>query len=509
MKRFLKKAPLLFLLAAALLPGPSLSQTTPVWKPKLDTSWQWQLSGTLDTSIDVEMYDIDLFQNDAAVVAKLHAAGRKVVCYVSVGTYEPYRPDSAQFPAAVKGKVLGDFPDERWLDIRRWDVLGPIFESRFDLCKARGYDGVEPDNVDGYTNSTGFPLTFEDQLQFNRRIADLAHSRGLSVGLKNDLDQIEVLLPHFDWAINEQCFQYRECGTLTPFVAAGKAVFNVEYQRRPEQFCAQANSLNFNSLYKKFELDAYRVPCRESAPAVVSPVVTEVLNAASQRGGPVSPGELVAVLGTGLGPASALGPQVVDGRVGSQLGDVRLLFDGIPAPLLQSGATRLLAVVPYSIAGRQQTTVQLERGTATSVPVEVAVAASAPGLYTANSTGSGQVAMFNEDGSANGPNRRAARGSVVTLFGTGEGLVSPGPRDGEITGATLPVPVLPVSVKIGGKDAEILSAGAAPSAVVGTLQLNVRVPTDASAGEAVPVELTVGTSTSQPGVVMAVAEGGA
>jgi hypothetical protein len=232
-----------------------------IWRPALDTSWQWQLTGTVDQSVDATMYDIDLFDNSASVVASLHARGRKVVCYLSAGTWEDWRPDAAQFPADVKGSGNG-WPGEKWLDIRRLDVLGPIMQARLDQCKAKGFDAVEPDNIDGYTNSTGFPLTAQDQLRYNTFLADAAHARGLSIGLKNDLDQVGDLVSVFDWALNEQCFQYKECSALSTFVNAGKAVFNVEYSLSTSQFCPQANSLNFNSLKKNEDLDASRVACR-------------------------------------------------------------------------------------------------------------------------------------------------------------------------------------------------------------------------------------------------------
>ena len=500
----------LFTLAAALLFGAGTllqAQNASIWKPKLNTTWQWQLSTPVDLSVNAEMYDIDLFQNDAAVVSKIHAAGRKAVCYVSVGTYEPFRPDSPQFPASVKGKALGDFPDETWLDIRRWDVLGPIFEARFDQCKSKGFDGIEPDNVDGYTNNSGFPLTYNDQIQFNRRIADLAHARGLSVGLKNDLDQINDLLPHFDWLLNEQCFQFKECELLSPFVTAGKAVFTVEYQRKPEQFCAQANALNFNSLYKNINLDAFRIACREAgAAATATPSIIAILNAASYRGGSVSPGEIVAVFGTDLGPEQPLGLRMAGGLIATQLGDVRLTFDGIAAPLLYSAAGQLLAVVPYGIAGKASTSVQLERGASRSAALTVTLASSWPGVFTASATGSGQAAMFNQDGSLNGPSRRALRGSIVTLYATGEGMAAPAPRDGQLSAAPLASPLLPVSVKIGGQAAEVLYAGAAPSLVAGMMQVNVRVPAGAAVGEAALVEITVGGRPSQGDVVMAIRE---
>jgi hypothetical protein len=135
-------------------------------------------------------------------------------------------------------------------------------ESRLDLAVQKGCDGVEPDNVDGYTNDTGFPLSYEDQLTFNIWLANEAHARELSVGLKNDLEQIQELLPYFDWALNEQCFQYEECEQLVPFIQSGKAVFGVEYELQPGDFCPQANAMNFDFLKKHIQLDAWRVACR-------------------------------------------------------------------------------------------------------------------------------------------------------------------------------------------------------------------------------------------------------
>jgi hypothetical protein len=231
------------------------------WQPALNTSWQWQLSTPVDQSVNVKMYDIDMFDNDATVVASLHSAGRKVMCYIDVGTWENWRADASKFPASVKGKNNG-WPGEKWLDIRRIDVLGPIMKSRMDQCQAKGFDAIEPDNIDAYTNSTGFPLTHQDQINYNVFIAKEAHSRGLSVTLKNDLDQISDLISYFDFALDEQCFQYNECSLLLPFINAGKAVFEVEYKLNTSSFCPSANAMDFNSMKKHLNLDAYRVPCR-------------------------------------------------------------------------------------------------------------------------------------------------------------------------------------------------------------------------------------------------------
>jgi hypothetical protein len=159
--------------------------------------------------------------------------------------------------------VFDDFPDEKWLDIRV-PALRPIMENRMKLAVAKGCDGVEPDNVDGYVNDTGFPLTAADQLVYNRWLADTAHALGLSVGLKNDVDQIVELVDHFDWALNEQCYQYNECNTLLPFVQAGKAVFGVEYEGSPNTYCPKLNALNFSWLQKDYDLFALpRVDCMQ------------------------------------------------------------------------------------------------------------------------------------------------------------------------------------------------------------------------------------------------------
>jgi hypothetical protein len=242
-------------------PLPTPHPPAPAWQPALQTSWQWQLNGRIDLAVEAMLYDLELFDTSAQTVATLHARGRRAICYVSVGSWEDWRSDATRFPEAVKGRSNG-WPGERWFDIRQLDVLLPLLEARLDQCKARGFDGVEPDNVDGYLSDSGFPLTFEDQLRFNIAIANAARARGLSVGLKNDLPQILDLLPYFDWAMNEQCFEYDECERLRPFIEAGKPVFHVEYRLQPDQFCARANALNFNSLHKRLELDAYRHACR-------------------------------------------------------------------------------------------------------------------------------------------------------------------------------------------------------------------------------------------------------
>jgi hypothetical protein len=234
-----------------------------IWRPVPGTTWQWQLQGTIDTSFDVEMYDIDLFDVPEAAIAQLKDADREVVCYFSAGSREDWRPDAGDYPAIVLGDPLDGWAGEVWVDIRRIDLIGPILEARLDLANSKGCTGVEPDNVDAYQNSSGFPLTAADQLAFNRWLASEAHQRGLSIGLKNDLDQVAELEPDFDWAINEQCYQYAECDLLQPFIDAGKAVFGVEYSGNENVFCPYFNALGYSWLKKNLDLDAWRIDCND------------------------------------------------------------------------------------------------------------------------------------------------------------------------------------------------------------------------------------------------------
>jgi hypothetical protein len=239
------------------------------YTPSMSVTWQWQLQGTVNTSYDVEIYDIDLFDNSATSIASLQTAGHEVVCYFSAGSYEDWRPDTGDFLAADLGDSSG-WPGESWIDIRSSNVRS-IMQARLDLAASKGCDGVEPDNVDGYTNNTGFPLTAADQLDYNRFLAAEAHARGLGIGLKNDLEQAAELVSNFDFAINEECHDYDECDLLQVFIAADKPVLNAEYadtaaqaSSRAVTLCPQARAEAFHTLILPWDLDdAFRVSCEQ------------------------------------------------------------------------------------------------------------------------------------------------------------------------------------------------------------------------------------------------------
>jgi hypothetical protein len=232
------------------------------WLPSPTTApWQWQLQGRIDTSVDAAVYETDGFDTPAGVVEELHAQKRRVICYIDVGSWENFRPDRRSFPKSVLGKRYQGFPDERWLDIRRIGAIAAPLRKRFQMCKSKGFDAVEPDNVNGYTNDTGFPLTAHDQLRFNRWVARQVHVRGMAVALKNDPEQARRLVGSFDFAVVEQCFQYHECDRFLRFVNAGKAVFDAEYELAPARFCARAQALAISAIRKTYALTAFRRVC--------------------------------------------------------------------------------------------------------------------------------------------------------------------------------------------------------------------------------------------------------
>ncbi|MDR4514994.1 endo alpha-1,4 polygalactosaminidase [Nitrosomonas sp.] len=260
---------LFFLSAAPVLNPDALPVTGGSWyKPQVSISWQWQLNGEVNSDYPVELYDIDLFDSPATLIQTLKASGKKVICYFSAGSYENFREDQHKFDPVVLGNTLDGWPNEQWLDIRSLAVA-EIMINRLDLALQKGCDGVEPDNMDGYLNASGFDLTARDQLAFNKLIANEAHKRSLSVGLKNDLEQIPELIDFYDFSVNEQCHEYDECDALEPFIQAGKPVLNAEYLQKysadaneRDSLCNAANHARFSTLILPLDLDdSFRLSC--------------------------------------------------------------------------------------------------------------------------------------------------------------------------------------------------------------------------------------------------------
>ena len=240
------------------------------YKPVPTTTWQWQLMGTINTSYAVDVYDVDLFDTPVATIEELQNNGHYVICYFSAGSSEDWRDDFSRFLPEDMGNNLDEWEGENWLDIRSENVL-EIMKDRLDIAAQKGCDGVEPDNMDGFANDTGFNLLPVDQLYYNRTIANAAHERDLTVGLKNDGDQAAQLVDYFDFSLNEECHAYDECDQLQPFLDAGKPIFNAEYTDTESQaqnlattLCPQAVSENIRTLILPWDLDdSYRISCDE------------------------------------------------------------------------------------------------------------------------------------------------------------------------------------------------------------------------------------------------------
>jgi len=238
------------------------------YRPGTKTTWQYQLTGDLNLDYDATVWGIDLFDHDEATIAAIQGQGRKVICYFSAGSGEDWRPDYDQIDPAALGEPLDGWPGERWLDFRHPSVLS-VMRGRLDLAVSKGCDGVDPDNVDTFTQNSGFQLSESDQIAYNRWMANRAHERGLAVGLKNDLDQVDALVEYYDFQVNEQCHEYNECDVLQPFVDAGKPVFNVEYpgsegdaNAYAPELCPQALAADLRTVMSPLELDGtWRVAC--------------------------------------------------------------------------------------------------------------------------------------------------------------------------------------------------------------------------------------------------------
>lgn len=250
---------------SALAAAPVSAAPPTVWQPAAGASFSIELSlAPASVKTPAEVVDLDLFDISAATVAALKKQGKHVLCYFSAGSWENWRPDKKSFSASVLGKPLDGWPGERWIDIRQLSLLAPPLRGRLDLCKQKGFDGVDPDNVDGYGAVTGFPLTKSDAIKYLRFLATEAHARGLAIGLKNATEIAATLLPNMNFAVTEDCFKQGWCQVSKNFIAKSKPVFAIEYTDNHidfAAFCQQATTLGLSPLLKRRSLDAAEKRC--------------------------------------------------------------------------------------------------------------------------------------------------------------------------------------------------------------------------------------------------------
>ncbi|KAK6337373.1 hypothetical protein TWF730_002775 [Orbilia blumenaviensis] len=239
------------------------------WVPTQSTTWQIQLSGTIDQSVVVDAIEIDA-DTDTATIRALKTNGMKVIAYLSAGSWEDWRTDASKFPKSLRGKNLDGWPGEKWLDIRQIGTLQTLMQKRVQKAKAKGFDGVDWDNVDGYTQDSGFKITKAHQIAYNKMLADISHDLKMTVALKNDLGQAKTLARYFDYAVNEQCSYYDECSLLEPFLSTGKAVVGLEYPGEGDDTRSQAEVIAATdprtyTLIKKLNLGAWGFSVRKNA----------------------------------------------------------------------------------------------------------------------------------------------------------------------------------------------------------------------------------------------------
>jgi uncharacterized protein (TIGR03437 family) len=235
----------------------------------------------------------------------------------------------------------------------------------------------------------------------------------------------------------------------------------------------------------------------EPPPPIGPPVIGSIVNAASAALTGVSPGEIITIYGSALGPDAPIGIALdTNGNVRTTLGGTQVFFGSVPAPLIYVSGSQINAAVPYEVASTPVTTVQVQYTPGgMSTPISMPVVPAVPGIFTISGSGQGAAAVLNEDDSVNSPSDPAARGSVIQIYATGAGQTSPAATTGSIAQSAA-TSVLPVQASIGGVNAQVLYAGSAPGDVNGVLQVNAVVPQQVTPGAAVPVMLTVGTSSS-------------
>ena len=212
-----------------------------------------------------KVYDLDMFNTPASVVKRLHAMKRRAMCYVDAGTWG-WRPDASKFPKSVLGEPDSGWKGERWLDVRQTRILEPIMAHRLALCKQKGFDGVDPDNLDGYQNDTGFPLTYREQLTYDRWVAKAAHDRGLTADQKGDNGQVKDLVKVFDFAVVEQCYAQGWCKQFDVYTNSNRLVVDVEYYADRQRFrngnCSEARKNKETAILKKLQLTAWLLTCK-------------------------------------------------------------------------------------------------------------------------------------------------------------------------------------------------------------------------------------------------------
>jgi uncharacterized protein (TIGR03437 family) len=386
--------------------------------------------------------------------------------------------------ALAQADLLGIFGREGLDMATLWGPPKSTDPGAFAFRMYRNYDGIG-----GSFGETGVQAASADQSQLSVYAAVRSNSNlTVMVINKTGSDLSSVLsLANFAPAVAAKAWSYSPANLKAIVLQADVAV----------------SGGSLTAIFPANSITLLSIP--PATLPVAPPVVTAVTSAASYSSA-IAPGQMVVVWGNGLGPGAVARLNVDgNGMVSTAVGGVRILFDGVPAPLVYVSGTQCSAVVPYFGAAKPAAHVQVEYQGARSQPFPVAISGTAPGLFSADASGQGQGAILNQDGvTPNSSANPAAPGSVVILWGTGEGITDPGGVDGRPAVDVLPKPVAQVSVTIGGLPAVVQYAGAAPGMMPGIFQINAVIPQGVASGNNVPVQMKVGSAASQDGVTVAV-----
>jgi hypothetical protein len=249
----------------AVLAVMQVASASAYWRPAVADSFDWQYGEPIRLTGQTTTINLDTFDTDRHVLKNLRAQGICPICCVNVGAWEDWRPDRKRFPADTLGKNYVGWKGERWLGVRRLDLLMPIMKARFRLCRNKGFAAIEPDNLDGFENDTGFSISHADQIRCNRAIAAEAHALGMASVLKNTPSLVADLVNDYDFAILEDCFKWKWCDQFAPFVAQNKVLVSNEYAedgRNPLIHCKSAKRLGIQIAVKRRNLDSWSKRCR-------------------------------------------------------------------------------------------------------------------------------------------------------------------------------------------------------------------------------------------------------
>ncbi|HEY2794263.1 MAG TPA: endo alpha-1,4 polygalactosaminidase [Micromonosporaceae bacterium] len=240
---------LLALLAAALVtltactPSGKAQTARPHWTAGYGQRWQIQLGGSIDESMNVTYYDLDPVTTTQETVHAIASSKHRMICHLNIDAIDVVTPDAAMLPAKVKGKAAGD--RLQWLNIREWSAVGPVVRNALDLCKTKGFQGVDADMADGYAYDTGFDLTAADQIAYDRNVVSMAQGMGLAIAVRTTPALVAALEPDTDFAVIAGCAEAGTCTEYRAYAQHNKPVLDVETAAAPTAFCPSTVYLRF------------------------------------------------------------------------------------------------------------------------------------------------------------------------------------------------------------------------------------------------------------------------